>query len=388
LSVVGSLLVLAGMSVPGCGKPPARVEPPPPRVTVAQPEARKLVEFDTYNGWLQARESVEVRARVRGHIDRVAFTDGDLVKEGQLLFELDPRPFQQELERAQEQVLVAEAQAEYARAEYKRLSGMRGSGAASVVETEKALADMKSRDAQAEAAKREVARRRLDLEYAKVVAPISGRVSRAMMTKGNLVNAGGSDPLLTTIASVDPIAVYFSVDERALQRYSRMRPASATRPVSGKIDDLKLGFNFALETDQGFPNKGMLDFADNTVDRATGTILIRGLIANPDGKFVPGSRVQIRVILGEGSESIVIPDTAILSDQDRKYVLIVDEKNVVQRRDVTLGKLLDDGMRVVLADSTPGKGLSVMDRFVTQGLQAARISYPVEVVAPAAQPSK
>lgn len=145
-------------------------------------------------------------------------------------------------------------------------------------------------------------------------------------------------------------------------------------------------FFFGLETDQGYPHEGVLDFADNRVDPTTGTITMRGVVANPDGLFVPGSRVRVRVPIGEARPLVVIPDTAILSDQDRKYVLTVGEKNVVQRKDISLGKLLDDGMRIVL----PGKDASALgpnDTIITEGLQMARINYPVEPVKPTTQPA-
>jgi membrane fusion protein, multidrug efflux system len=140
-------------------------------------------------------------------------------------------------------------------------------------------------------------------------------------------------------------------------------------------------FQFGLESDDGYPTKGVLDFADNRVDPTTGTITVRGLVGNPQGRFVPGSRVRVRIPLGDERPCVLVPDTAILSDQDRKYVLLVDDKNVVHRREIVLGKLLDDGMRVV------SSGLKPEDRFITLGLQAARINYPVEPVAPATQPA-
>jgi len=153
------------------------------------------------------------------------------------------------------------------------------------------------------------------------------------------------------------------------------------------LRDRKMPFLFGLETDDGYPNAGVLDFADNRVDATTGTIMIRGVVPNPQLLFVPGSRVRVRVPIGDEHPIVVVPDTAILSDQDRKYVLLVDDKNVVQRRDVSLGKLLDDGMRVILPGSGSNPGITPKESIITQGLQAARINYPVEPIKPTTQPA-
>jgi multidrug efflux system membrane fusion protein len=362
----------------GCDKEAPRAQPPPPKVSVQHPALRPVVDYDEYNGWMDANETVEVRARVRGHIEKVCFTDGQLVKKGDLLFLLDPRPFQQEIDRSLEQVNIFQSQLEYALVEEKRMKEMRATGVSSAIEVESTAAKARSLEAQVEAQKKEVERDKLELDYSKITAPISGRIGRAIMTEGNLVNAGGSDPLLTTIASVNPMAIYFTVDERALQRYAQLRPT--TRPRDGDLKELKISFLFGLETDQGYPYEAILDFADNTVDRTTGTILARGQANNDKGLFVPGSRVRIRLPLGDAKPVVLVPDTAILSDQDRRYVLVVDDKNVVQRRDVTPAKLLDDGMRVVLPGAGAGSGIGPDDRIVTQGLQMARINYPVEPI--------
>ena len=205
-----------------------------------------------------------------------------------------------------------------------------------------------------------------------------------MLTAGNLINAGGSDPVLTTIVAIDPIYVYFDVDERSLQRYAKARGA-ATRPTS--LREVKLAFNFGLESDNGYPHAGVLDFANNEIDPQTGTIQVRGVVPNPTGAFVPGSRIQIRVPISEEKPALLLPDTAVLTDQDKKYVLVVDEKNVVQRRDVELGKLRDDGSRVIRSGSTARSGITESDWIITQGIQMARVNYPVEPIRPTTQPT-
>jgi RND family efflux transporter MFP subunit len=372
------LCLLVTGSMIGCGGEPPRAQPPPPKVTVQSPQTRQLAEYDNYNGWIAAPATVEVRARVRGHIVKVHFTDGDVVKKDQLLFELDPRPFQQEIDRSTDQVGIYASQLKVALVEEQRIKQLEKSGSASQIEIEQSFAKARSLESQVEAQKKEVERKKLDLEYSRITAPIPGRIARAMLTEGNLVNAGGSDPLLTTIVTVDPVEVYFAVDERALQRYQKASPA--TKP-NQTLRERKLPFRFGLETDDGYPTQGVLDFADNRVDGTTGTILVRGVVPNPQGRFVPGSRVRVRISIGDEQPRVVIPDTAILADQDRRYVLLVDDKNVVQRRDISMGKLLDDGMRVVTG------GVKPEDRLITLGIQTARINYPVEPVAPATQPA-
>ena len=367
-----------------CSKPPPRAEAPPPRVSVQQANARELIDHDDFNGWLDSSATVEVRARVRGHIQKVHFTDGQMVEKGQLLFELDPRPFQQEIDRSVEQVQIFESQLKYALVEEKRMHQMQKDNVASGIEVEAAEAKARSLEAQVEAQKKEVERDRLELEYSRIDAPIAGRVGRAMMTEGNLVNAGGSDPVLTTIVSMDPIYVYFNVDERTLQRYQRMKKNDAG-PAG--LKDTKVEITFGLDADEGYPHKATLDFADNRVDPTTGTVQVRG-IAKGERAFTPGSRVRVRVPVSEARQAVLVPDVAILSDQDKKYLLVLDEKNVVHRRDVQLGKLLDDGTRVVLPAAGAEQALAPSERFIVDGLQSARLNYPVEPVTPTTQPAK
>jgi len=394
LAIALAVLALSLVATGGCEKAAARPAAAPPKVSVRQPEAREVPDYDQYNGWMDAMESVEVRARVRGHIDKVNFTDGEIVKPGQVLFELDPRPFQADIGREQDQVKVYQAQKAAADKDYARLKDLLGKGGASQAQVDNAEAQAISLQAQVDATAQEVKRKELDLEYAKVTAPIGGRVSRAMMTQGNLVNAGGSDPVLTTIVSVNPIYVYFSVDERALQRYQKITRASSSSQPSrspttqpgmqpstqaATVRNLKIPFKFGRESDSGFPYEGVLEYADNKVNKATGTIEVRGVVNNDEALFVPGSRVRARVAIGEVQKALVVPDTAVLSDQDKKYLLVVDDKQVVQRQDVVLGRLQDDGMRVVLAG-----GLKPSDWVITEGLQSARINYPVEPIRPGA----
>src|SRR5688572_11505214 len=349
LSVIGLAALLAAAA--GCEKPQARAEPPPPKVTVASPQIRDMIDTDQYNGWLDAADTVDVRSRVRGHIHKIHFTDGQIVKKNDLLFELDPRPFQADLQRQKDQKDVYQSQHVAAQKEEARLKELLTRGGPSQSQVEKAEADAKSLDAQLKANEQEIKRKDLELEYSRITAPLAGRAGRAMLSEGNLVNAGGSDPLLTTSGSRDPMYVYFSVDERALQRYRKERVRQGQSTASGALKDSQVKIKFGLETDDGFPNEAVMDFADNQVDRTTGTILARAVFPDPQGRFTAGSRVRIRVPISAQHTVALVPDTAILSDQDKKFLLVVDGKNVVQRLDVNAGRLLDDGMRVILPDA-------------------------------------
>jgi multidrug efflux system membrane fusion protein len=381
-STRGLLVVLSALwlpMLPGCSPAVAEPKPEPPKVTVAHAEQRSLIDYDEYNGWTEASATVEVRARVRGHIDKVDFTDGQFVKAGDLLFELDPRPFESEISRATEQVSIAQAQQDAALKEEERQVSLFAQKAAKQSDVDRAIAQRKTWDAQINSANEELKRRELDLTYARITAPISGKIGRAMMTAGNLVNAGGSDPLLTTIVSVDPIRVYFAVDERALLEYrNKNRPGSAGTGEGNPLKESQVPFEFRLETDEGFANKGMLDFADNRIDAQTGTIEVRGECANPEGKLLPGSRVRVRVPVSGEYSATLIPDSAILSDQDKKYVLCLNDENVVVRRDVKLGRLLEDGMRVILPGAKADESIAADDWIIVLGLQRARINYPVQ----------
>lgn len=388
-SVPPNLLVglILGLAVAGCGRSPASTEPPPPpKVDVGHPVTRELTDEDDYNGWLQASAVVEVRARVRGHIQKIHFQDGDLVKAEQLLFELDPRPFQVQIDQAIARSKALEAQKVAAVKELARYTELVKSGSVSKSELEKVQADAESYDAQIAAKQEEVKQYQLDLEFSRITAAIAGRISRAELTEGNLVNAGGSDPLLTTIVAFDPIYVYFSVDERSLQRYMKARRTPEGQAPTTALRELKMPFRFGLDSDEGYPHSGLIDFADNRVDPDTGTIEMRGVVDNKQGLFVPGSRVRVRVPVSEPYSVVVVPDTAILSDQDKRYVLVVDDKNVVSRRDVMPGKLLDDGTRVVLPDASGKAAAAPEEWIIVDGLQRARINYPVEPVKPSASP--
>lgn len=369
----------------GCEQETVVVAPEAPRVAVMTPEVRELADHEEFNGWMAANETVEVRSRVRGHIQKVNFIDGQYVKKGDLLFELDPRPFQAEIGKYRDSMRVFEAQKMAADKEETRLRLLETKGGASTQQVEKAEADALALAAQISATQNQLATAELDLEYSRITADINGRVSKAELTAGNLVNAGGSDPLLTTIVSVDPIRIYFNIDERSLQRYAKSIGAAggSLSDLLANLKNREAKFEFGLDGEVGFTHEAVLRFGDNRVDPTTGTMQLYGTVPNPDGMFVPGSRVRVRLTIGQPYQALLVPDTAILSDQDKRFVLIVDNEKVVRRRNVSLGAVTDDGMRAIvpadkLADGESAAGWQV----IVDNLQRARLNYPAEVTAP------
>ena len=377
-AVVASFGIFAGMIASGCAPVAAKTEPPPPRVTVQHPESREIIDYNEYNGWTDASKTVEVRSRVRGYIHEVPFTDGQMVEEGQLLFKLDPRPFETEIESATQQIEVDQANLEFAQAEEERDRELFEKKVRTKAELQQKVATRKSWEAKLAAAKEALKRTQLDLDYSRITAPIKGKISRAQMTVGNLVNAGGSDPLLTTIVALDPMYVYFFVDERALLEYRERNGTTKKRNHEKPLKDSQIPFDFALETDKGYPNHGVLDFADNRIDSKTGTIEIRGAVDNAEGQFLPGSRVRVRIPISEKYSAQLVPDTAILSDQDLRYILVLNKENVVIRRNVSLGRLLEDGQRVIRPVKEGDDFVTADDWVIVLGLQRARLNYPVE----------
>jgi RND family efflux transporter MFP subunit len=378
------LFTLLSVGIVGCNREaPAAGGGEAPRVSVRHPEKRELTNHAEFNGWLQPDKIQEVRSRVRGHIKKVYFKDGDIVKKGDPLFEIDPRPFEATLAAAKAQVKSEEAQLELAKKEVARLTPLVGTGAASKQDFDVAVAKENVAGANKAKAQTSVDQANLDLEYAHITADLGGRISKAELTEGNLVNAGGSDPLLTTVVSTHPMRVYFNVDERSLQFYARSVKAEGKNVTEllaslSQKNSKPVEFTFALEGEKGFTHKGRLAFSDNRIDPSTGTIQLYGTVPNKDGFFVAGARVRVRLDVGNPYQALLVPETAILADQDQRYVLIVDDKNLVRRRNVTLGTLTDDGLRAIQpADKLEGGEKAEDWLVIVDNLQRARLNEPV-----------
>jgi RND family efflux transporter MFP subunit len=389
---LAGLLLLSPMLLAGCSHeaPPAGPAEAP-KVSVMHPEQRDLTNAVEFNGWMQPDKIQEVRSRVRGHIKKVNFTDGQIVKKGDLLFEIDPRPFQASLDAAKAQVKAAEAALELATSETNRIRPLVRSGAATAQEYDVWVAKQHVAAADKNKADTGVQQANLDLEYARITADIGGRIGKAELTEGNLVNAGGSDPLLATIVSSDPIRVYFNVDERSLQRYARSVNATGKNVTEmlAALKDAQVDFTFALEGENEFKHTAHLAFSDNRIDPGTGTIQLYGTVPNPKGFFLAGARVRVRLPTGKPAPALLVPETAILSDQDKRYVLIAADQNLVKRRNVTLGVLTDDGLRAIQPADKLAEGEKAEDWWViVDNLQRARLNEPVDPLKPGEAPAQ
>ncbi len=347
--------------------------PQPPEVTVAQVVQRTVIDQEEFTGRMEAVESVEVRSRVRGYLNAVHFTEGQEVKAGALLFEIDPRTFDAELANAEGQKAQWLAKRDKAQADVTRYEGLVPTGAASAQDLDKARAELGEAMAAIRSAEATIERARLDVEFARITAPVDGQVGQALITKGNLVQAGtGADALLTTIVSVDPMYVYFGVNERTYLRFrERSRAARAAGAAAPAVDEPKIPVALGLSHEKGFPHEGMIDFADNRVDPGTGTIRVRAALDNGARLFKPGLFARLRIPISDPYEALLISQLAIGTDQGQKYVLVVNDQNVVERRFVTLGPLQDDGLQAVR------EGVSAGEWIVVNGLQRARPGQPV-----------
>jgi len=362
-----ALLCLAVAALTACA-PPKPVALPPPKVTVAQPHMGTVTNWDEYPGHLEAVESVEIRPRVSGYIESIHFEDGAEVKPGDLLFVIDPKPFQAELERAQAERLRAETRADLARNDLKRAESLRGTKAISDEELDTRNKTVREAEAALAAAKAAQTSAQLSLDYSRVKAPIHGRIGRRLVTQGNLVQGGGMVPgtLLATLVSMDPVYCSFDADELAFNRYRLRRLSEGAQPAP-------IPCELALVGETGFPHRGQVDFFDNQVDAKTGTIRVRGTFANPSRALIPGMFAKVRVLSGPPAEALLVPAVAIGSDQGNKFVLVVNKDSVVEPRPIEIERQ-HGALRVVT------KGLTPDDRVIVNGLMMARPGAKVEVV--------
>ncbi len=355
------LLILAAPAfvLIGCeGQQPQA--PPPPKVTVSKPVAEEIMEWDEYTGRLEAVDTVNVRARVSGYLQSIHFKDGQTVKEGDLLFVIDPRPYQAELDRALAEQRLAEARLSLAENDLKRAKHLLSARAISEEEADTRASDEQVARATVEQAQAVVNAARLNVEFTQVRAPITGLISRKFVTEGNLINGGTGGTLLTTIVSLDPIYCYFEADEQSYLRYANMER-------EGKMPESRKGENPAymeLSNETGYPHKGYVDFIDNSMDPNTGTIRGRGVFPNPDDTLTPGLFARMK-IMGSGQyKALLVPDEAVGSDQSQKFVMVVNPEGTVEYRQVTVGPRVS-GLRVIR------RGVGPEDRIIVNGLQRA-----------------
>lgn len=351
-AVITAVLLIAGCD--SAAEDPST--PPPPEVSVAPVVVRDVAQWDEFTGRIEAAQMVELRPRVNGYIERVTYVEGTEVDKGDVLFVIDQRPYRAALEQARAELSQAQTELDLARTELARVARLAQARVISAEEHDQRKAAVARTEAEVRAAQAALEVARLDLEFTEVRAPIAGRAGRALVTAGNLAQVDTT--VLTTIVSLDPVYVYFDGDEQTYLHYAAMER-------NGEHSGSRRGgkpLRVALAGEQGFPHEGELDFMDNRLDASTGTIRARGVLSNSERHFTPGlfARVQL---LGSGTfRALLIDDRAVLTDQDRKYVYVVDEEGRAQRRDVRPGRLVD-GLRVIEG------GLEAGDRVIVHGVQ-------------------
>lgn len=337
----------------------------PAEVGVVTVEAREVELSDQFNGRVEAVHSVALRPRVSGYLSQVNYVEGALVEEGAVLFVIDRRPYRIALDRALAQLQQANSTTRLANIRIKRVERLVKSQAASVEELDNARAALEQGQAQSAAAEAAVAEARLNLDYAEVRAPISGRAGRALFTVGNLATADQS--LLTTVVAQDPVYVYFDCDEQSYLRYNSGRDGKGGLAIGNNT--VRVG----MANEQGFPHVGTVDFLDNQLDPLTGTIRARVKLENTRGVFTPGLFARVQMVSGLAEQALMVDERAVLTDQDRHYLYVVSAENTAERRDVTAGRTIGDQRMIE-------SGLQAGDRVIVEGTQ--KVFYPGIPVSP------
>jgi RND family efflux transporter MFP subunit len=362
LAVPGTLLLamlsFVALRLGRAKEPPAA--PPLQAVTVAEVPEREITEWDEFTGRLEAVDVVEIRPRVSGYINRVAFDEGKEVAQGEVLFEIDPRPYQAELARAEAELERARSAAALARSEVVRASKLVQAQAISREEYDSRSSAEAQGGATVRAAEAAVETARLNLQWTRVRSPIAGRVSNAMVTPGNLVEAGPPATLLTTVVSLDPMYLYFDSDEQTYLRYAALAKNTGTN-----WREARLPVYLGLVNESGFPHQGRLDFVDNQVDPNTGTIRTRAVFSNRSRALTPGLFARVKLVGSQKTKALLVRDAAIGTDQDRKFVLVVGPGDTLAYRPVVPGRLTE-GLRIVTS------GLQAGERVVVNGLMRVR----------------
>ena len=359
---MAAVAIASASLLAGCGEAQKQAAPPPPKVTVAKPIKRTIVDQDEYVGRFVPVDVVEIRARVSGYLDKIHFTDGQIVKQGDLLFTIDNRPYQNTLDQARANLETAKSNLAFTQSDLARAQQLVRERTISEQIYEQRAQAFRNAKASVAANEAMVRQAELDLEYTELRAPITGRIGDRRVTQGNLVTggAGGNTSLLATIVSIDPIRFEFTFDEGALLRYQRLATGKGeVAGLGGTLVRLKL----LDETD--FSHPGRMDFVDNVIDRASGTIRGRAQLSNADGLFTPGMFARVQVPASAPYEALMVPDAAIGTEQVRKFVYIIDKDNIARQRLVRLGQAADD-LRVIK------EGVSADDRVIVNGLMRVR----------------
>jgi RND family efflux transporter MFP subunit len=334
---------------------PALAGAAPPEVRVSRPIVREVADQEDFTGRTEASTTVEVRARVAGYLEKVHFEEGAEVKKGDALFQLDDRPYRAEMEKAQAEVARAEARLKLAEAENRRATKLLQTKAISPEEVDKIAASLEVERAGVQVARAELDRARLNLEFTRIASPIDGKAGQALVGVGNFIGTGaGRGNVLTTVAALHPLHVYFHVDEKTLVRLQRL-----SRERKDKGEKVAVGLGLAGEA--GYPRQAIIDFSDNRVDAETATVQVRAVLPNPKGEVYPGQFVRVRLTLGPARKALLVPDAGVTRTSAGARVLVVNDKNILEERPVKLGPLAG-GLRVI------EEGLGPNDWVVVGGL--------------------
>ena len=349
---IASLLLV---TLEACQEKTAYKPPPPPRVTVGTPARQEVTDYLELTGNTQAVNTVQLRARVQGYLEKVFFQDGQVVKKGQPLFQIERDTYVAKLKQAEGQILTQQARLEHAKTEFARFSSLVQQRAAAQTDVDQWRDARDSAEGALREAKAARDLARLDLGYTLVTAPFDGRIDRRLVDPGNLVGAG-ENTILAQMSQLDPIHVYFTVNDLDLRRLLR-----ETVGIPGQTQSKKLPVLVGLPNEEGYPHQGYLDFAAVSLTTTTGTLLVRGVLPNPDDKILPGLYARLRLPVEEQSAALLVPQKAVGYDQIGSYVLVVNDKNVVERRNVKTGPVVNGSIVIE-------EGLTGNERVVVEGL--------------------
>ncbi len=366
-AIFAGILIL---TLGGCNQRQSQIRaaPPPPAVSIANPLAKEVVEWDEYTGRFDAIDIVEVRARISGFLDEVKFTDGAIVKKGDLLFVIDPRPFQRILDRDRASLQGARVQLEFAEKDLDRAKPLVANATISQQVFDQRTQAVRTAQANVLSAEASVRSSELDVEFTRIVSPVTGRISRKLVSEGNYLTGGsGSGTLLTTIVSIDPVYFYFDVSEADFLKYQRL--GSIAIQSNTRLSEIPV--ELALQTDEGFPYTGRMSFIDNRIDPNTGSLRVRAVFENPHQLFQPGLFARVRLAGSTKFNAILLPDVAVATDQSNRFVFVVAEDGTVSSKPVVLGPVID-GLRVIRS------GVSVADWVIVNGVQRARSGIKVK----------
>ena len=367
-----AVLPLAALGLAGCGQ----AEPPPPtppEVTVATPLRRDVTFYTDFTGRTASVQRAEIRARVRGFLERMNFEPGDFVKKGQLLFLIEPEPYQAQQAQAEASLKSAEANRDRANSDLERLEEAIKTNAVSQQDVTRARAELAQAEASVLSSSAELAQAKIQLNYTEVRSPVAGKVDRNLVDLGNLVGQTQAT-LLTTVVQMNPLWVYFDLPETTMLEFlADIRAMGIESPRDLEAEEIRDAFKFFVGTqiDEGFPHEGHLDFLSNTVSAATGTVEVRGVIPNDGLLLLPGVFVRVRVPGRLLPDSILVSERAIGTDLGGKYVMVVGEENVVEQRYIELGPREDDGYVVAIS------GLEGDESYIVNGLLRARPGFSV-----------